>query len=357
MSAEERFDAVVFGAGPGGRARRASGWPRRACPPRRSRHELVGRRVPVLGLHPVQDAAAPAEARGRGRATSPASTRASALLAEIARLPRLHDRDLDDTAKAESWREAGHRDRPRAARLDGPGRVEVGRARRCAPTTSCSPPARPPRSRRSTGSTASSTGPTARRRRSEAVPESAIVLGGGPVGDRARADARALRRSGRRSSRPRRGCWRARPRRSATCSPSCSRHDGHRRAPGRRRPSQVEADGRRRRASTSTAAIASTAERLVIAVGRTAAHRGPRPRHRGHRRPATTGIEVDEHCRAARGVWAVGDVTGVAPFTHVAGYQARIACRRHPRRQPRGRPTTGPSRASCSPTPRSRRSG
>jgi pyruvate/2-oxoglutarate dehydrogenase complex dihydrolipoamide dehydrogenase (E3) component len=37
------------------------------------------------------------------------------------------------------------------------------------------------------------------------------------------------------------------------------------------------------------------------------------------------GIEVDEHCRAAPGVWAIGDVTGIAGFTHVAKYQGRIA--------------------------------
>lgn len=57
------------------------------------------------------------------------------------------------------------------------------------------------------------------------------------------------------------------------------------------------------------------------------------------RRPDTTGlgveaagarsddrgaIVVDEHCRAADGLWALGDVTGVALFTHVAKYQGRI---------------------------------
>ncbi len=36
------------------------------------------------------------------------------------------------------------------------------------------------------------------------------------------------------------------------------------------------------------------------------------------------GVEVDERCRAADGVWAIGDVTGVMPFTHVGMYQARI---------------------------------
>ncbi len=36
------------------------------------------------------------------------------------------------------------------------------------------------------------------------------------------------------------------------------------------------------------------------------------------------GVVVDEYCRAAEGVWAIGDVTGVSPLSHVAQYQARI---------------------------------
>jgi pyruvate/2-oxoglutarate dehydrogenase complex dihydrolipoamide dehydrogenase (E3) component len=41
--------------------------------------------------------------------------------------------------------------------------------------------------------------------------------------------------------------------------------------------------------------------------------------------PGRRGIAIDERCRAAEGVWAIGDVTGTAAFTHVAKYQARIA--------------------------------
>jgi dihydrolipoamide dehydrogenase len=45
------------------------------------------------------------------------------------------------------------------------------------------------------------------------------------------------------------------------------------------------------------------------------------------------GIGVDERLRAAENVWAIGDVTGVAQFTHVGKYQARVAAadmaRRH----------------------------
>ena len=41
--------------------------------------------------------------------------------------------------------------------------------------------------------------------------------------------------------------------------------------------------------------------------------------------PGKSGIEVDERLRAGDGVWAIGDVTGIMPFTHVGKYQARIA--------------------------------
>jgi pyruvate/2-oxoglutarate dehydrogenase complex dihydrolipoamide dehydrogenase (E3) component len=36
-------------------------------------------------------------------------------------------------------------------------------------------------------------------------------------------------------------------------------------------------------------------------------------------------VAVDEHLRAADGIWAVGDVTGHGAFTHLAVYQGRIA--------------------------------
>ncbi|MBV8258226.1 MAG: NAD(P)/FAD-dependent oxidoreductase, partial [Actinobacteria bacterium] len=37
------------------------------------------------------------------------------------------------------------------------------------------------------------------------------------------------------------------------------------------------------------------------------------------------GIQVDERLRAGENVWAIGDCTGVALFTHVGKYQARVA--------------------------------
>jgi pyruvate/2-oxoglutarate dehydrogenase complex dihydrolipoamide dehydrogenase (E3) component len=42
--------------------------------------------------------------------------------------------------------------------------------------------------------------------------------------------------------------------------------------------------------------------------------------------PGDGPVEIDERCRAADGIWAVGDLTGVMPFPHVGKYQARIAC-------------------------------
>jgi pyruvate/2-oxoglutarate dehydrogenase complex dihydrolipoamide dehydrogenase (E3) component len=66
------------------------------------------------------------------------------------------------------------------------------------------------------------------------------------------------------------------------------------------------------------------ADRILVAAGR-------RPNVEGLGLEALgvtiskRGVEVDERLRAADGVWAAGDVTGIAMFTHVGKYQARLA--------------------------------
>jgi pyruvate/2-oxoglutarate dehydrogenase complex dihydrolipoamide dehydrogenase (E3) component len=41
--------------------------------------------------------------------------------------------------------------------------------------------------------------------------------------------------------------------------------------------------------------------------------------------PDAKSIDTDDHMRAGEGIWAVGDVTGKANFTHLAVYQGRVA--------------------------------
>ncbi len=63
-------------------------------------------------------------------------------------------------------------------------------------------------------------------------------------------------------------------------------------------------------------------DRLLVATGRKPNLAGLEPLELTVSR---RGIEVDERMRAGERVWALGDVTGIAPFTHVGKYHARIA--------------------------------
>ncbi len=91
------------------------------------------------------------------------------------------------------------------------------------------------------------------------------------------------------------------------------------------RPAAVDrAGGRFRLCCEGAAGGVVEGTHLLVATGR-------RPNVEGfglERLPISIGprgVEVDERLRAGDGVWAVGDVTGTALFTHVGKYQARIA--------------------------------
>jgi pyruvate/2-oxoglutarate dehydrogenase complex dihydrolipoamide dehydrogenase (E3) component len=66
-----------------------------------------------------------------------------------------------------------------------------------------------------------------------------------------------------------------------------------------------------------------TGEKLLVATGRRAQIKELNVGVIGLDENARA-IRVDEHCRVTDGVWALGDVTGKGPFTHVSMYQANI---------------------------------
>ncbi|HEX6762618.1 MAG TPA: NAD(P)/FAD-dependent oxidoreductase [Gaiellaceae bacterium] len=87
----------------------------------------------------------------------------------------------------------------------------------------------------------------------------------------------------------------------------------------------VRLDGRAESVSSDTLSLAGGEEigfdRLLVATGRQPNVDGLDPLGLTI---SKRGIEVDERLRAAEHVWAIGDVTGIAPFTHVGKYHARI---------------------------------
>ena len=154
----------------------------------------------------------------------------------------------------------------------------------------------------------------------KAVPRRLMILGGGPVGWRW----------------PRRCVGSAARRRSSTCPSTCSRGSPRRWA--RRSGEVLRGEGIELVLSANVTAARREGEdfvlelddgrelrgdRLLVATGR-------RPRVRGIGletvgvEPDAHGVPVDAHLRAGEGLWAIGDVNGLWPLTHVGKYQGEV---------------------------------
>src|SRR3954462_3456565 len=136
MNADDRFDAVVIGAGPGGRgvARRLAKAGRRVAV---VEDELVGGECPFWACIPSKALLRPAEARGagghlgggggRGGGRAGGGARPPPLdWAEVARYRDYMVSGHDDTKKTKSLTDAGIEVVRGRGRVDGPGRVSAG---------------------------------------------------------------------------------------------------------------------------------------------------------------------------------------------------------------------------------------
>ena len=155
----------------------------------------------------------------------------------------------------------------------------------------------------------------------KAVPRRLLVLGGGPVGVEM---AQAVRRLGGEVALVEMADARARPRaraagRGARRGPAPRRH--------RARPRRATRPPRGATARTTSLELDDGRElrgdRLLVATGRRPRVDGDRPgdgRHRG-RRPRDPGRRAPARGRA---LWAIGDVNGLWPLTHVGKYQGEV---------------------------------
>ena len=318
-SDNDRFDAIVLGAGPAGEvvvARLNAHGLRTALVER----ELIGGECGYWACIPSKTLLRPGEVRSEARLAFGTST-PELTWREVADYRDYMIRNLDDSSEIESYEQSGVTVVKGAGALRGPGEVQVGertlRSERIVIATGSDPVIPPIEGLEQAGYWTNREATTF-----EQPPDSALILGGGPVGIEL---AQLLRRFGAEVhlvEAAERLLSREDPRVGALVLEAL-------RADGIDVHLGVEASAVTRSHGLRAVSIGDAqvrARELIVAVGRT-------PRTRGLGLEAVGieagghGIEIDERCRAAEGVWAVGDVTGVMPFTHVAKYQGRIACR------------------------------
>jgi pyruvate/2-oxoglutarate dehydrogenase complex dihydrolipoamide dehydrogenase (E3) component len=315
------YDAVVLGAGPGGEVALntlAKAGRRLAL----VECELIGGECTNWGCIPTKTLLRPPDLRGQTRRTAGAGES----VLDFAPLAAYRDymvSDHDDSGRVARYEKRGITVIKAAARLDGPGRVVTDDGHTLGTdavivATGASAVVPPIPGLREAGFW------TNREITSlDAIPESVVFIGGGVVSVElsqflARFGCRVTIVQG-----PDRLAEREEPRVGELLTEMLT-DDGVEILLGRKAVG-VRRDGDARIVELEGGGEVRAAA-IVVATGR-------RPRTQGIGletagiQPGRRGIEIDEQCRAGEGVWAIGDVTGLAMFTHVAKYQGRVAAR------------------------------
>ncbi len=312
-----RFELIVLGAGPAGEVV-ASRLADRGMRVALIEQELVGGECAYWACIPSKTLLRPPEVVLEAR-RAPGTTEPGQRFEEIVEYRDFMVRNLDDGEEIKTYEDGGTRVVKGRGALRAPGEVEVGnevlRGERIVIATGSAPRIPDIDGLRETGYWTNREATTLTE-----VPDSVIVLGGGPVGVElaqllrgfgaevtlAEASSRLLEREDPRVSELIRTALEAdgiEVHLSAAVE-SVSRTDGH-------------------KVARLTGGRELHGSELIVAIGR-----HPRVSDLGLEHAGVAfddrGIQVDERCRAGEGIWAVGDVTGTLPFTHVAMYQGRI---------------------------------
>ncbi|MDQ6776524.1 MAG: NAD(P)/FAD-dependent oxidoreductase [Actinomycetota bacterium] len=320
MPDNERFDAVVLGAGPAGEVA-ASRLHEQGLRTALVERELVGGECAYWACIPSKTLLRPVEARAEAARAKGVTTPERRWREAVAYRDYMI-RHLDDAREVEGYEREGIRVFKGQAKLRGPGQVEIDEETLLVAARVVIATGSVPRIPDIPGLEAAGYWTNREATTLTEIPESVAIIGGGPVGIEL---AQLLRRFGVEVHLVEAGSGliaREDPRVGELIA-AALREEGIEVHLGAEIES-VSAEGGHRELDLGDGGRLRVAE-LIVAAGRS-----PRVIDLGLEtvgiHPYGDGIKIDERCRAGDQVWAIGDATGVMPFTHVAKYQARIAC-------------------------------
>jgi pyruvate/2-oxoglutarate dehydrogenase complex dihydrolipoamide dehydrogenase (E3) component len=314
----DRFDVIVLGAGPAGEAA-VNGLLRGGASVAMVERELIGGECTNWACVPTKTLLRPPEVKGESkRAAGVPDPRLD--FGPLAEYRDYMVSNHDDSKRQKSYEERGVTVVKGDGVFDGPGRIRVnGRvleAKDVIVATGSDPVIPPLEGLEESGYWTNREASSLHE-----IPESAIILGGGPVGielaqflSRYGCDVTVVHK-------PDRLVNREDPH---LCS-LLAKQLGEDQITVKLGVSgdRVHKDGDKRVLTLSSGEEVA-GEVLIVAVGR-------RPRSQGLNlesagiEPGPRGIRVDDHLRAGDGVWAIGDCTGGLMFTHNGKYQGRVA--------------------------------